>query len=99
MNSQRANPDKTQVPAFHLGNKVANRSLKVVWNETEIENTTHPKYLDVTLDKSFSYKHHIQNENEGGYLQQPTEEISNFPVGSKSNYYQKDMFSIDLLYG
>ena len=54
-------PKKTQVTAFHLRNKDAKRSLKVVWNKTELENTTHPKYPGVTLDRSFSYKQHIQN--------------------------------------
>ena len=57
----RANPVKTQVTAFHLRNKDAKRSLKVVWNKTELENTTHPKYPGVTLDGSLSYKQHIQN--------------------------------------
>ena len=38
-NSLRANPDKTQVTAFHLRNKEAKRSLKVVRNKTELENT------------------------------------------------------------
>ena len=38
-NSLRANPDKTQVTAFHLKNKAANRSLKVEWNRTKLENT------------------------------------------------------------
>ena len=33
-NSLRANPDKTQVSVFHLGNKEANRSLKEKWNRT-----------------------------------------------------------------
>ena len=33
----------------------------MVWNKTEPENTTHPKYLGVTLDRSLSYKQHIQN--------------------------------------
>ena len=33
-NSLRANPDKTQVTAFHLRNKEAHRSLKVEWNRT-----------------------------------------------------------------
>ena len=37
---------------IHLRNKEANRLLKVVWNETELENTSYPKY--------FGYKHHIQ---------------------------------------
>ena len=35
----RANPDKTQVTAFHLRNKEANRSLKLEWNRTELETT------------------------------------------------------------
>ena len=61
MNSVRANPEKTQVTAFYLRNKDAKRSLKVVLNKTELENTTHPKYPGVTLDRSLSYKQHIQN--------------------------------------
>ena len=38
-NSLRANPDKTHVTEFHMRNKEANRSLKVEWNRTELENT------------------------------------------------------------
>ena len=60
-NSLRANPDKTQVTAFHLRNREAKRSLKVPWNGVDLENTTHPKYLGVTLDRTLSYKQHIQN--------------------------------------
>ena len=55
MNSLRANAEKnTQVTAFHLMNKKVNRSLKLVWNETELDNTAYPKYLGVTLDRSLS---------------------------------------------
>ena len=61
VNSLRVNPEKTQVTAFHLGNKEVKIFLKVVWNKTELENTTHPKYLGVPLDRSFSYKQHIRN--------------------------------------
>ena len=32
----------------------------VPWNVVDLENTTHPKYLGVTLDRAMSYKH-IQN--------------------------------------
>ena len=56
-NSLCANPDKTQVTAFHLQNREAKRS----WNGVDIENTTHPKYLGVTLDRTLSYKQYIQN--------------------------------------
>ena len=51
-NSLRANPDKTQVTAFHLRNRQAKRSLKVSWNGVDLENTTHLKYFGVTLDRT-----------------------------------------------
>ena len=60
-NSLRANPDKTQVTSFHLKNREAKRTLEVKWNNTDLENTPHPKYLCVTLDRTLSYKKHIHN--------------------------------------
>ena len=60
-NNLRANPDKPQVTAFHLRNKEAKGTLKVKWNRTDLENTPHPKYLGVTLDRTLSYKQHIHN--------------------------------------
>ena len=56
-NNLRANPDKSQVTAFHLRNKEAKRMLKVKSNRTDLENTPHPKYL---------------GEDEGGDTQQPS---------------------------
>ena len=62
MNSLRDNPEEEKhVTAFHLMNNETKRSLKVVWNKTELEYTTHPKYHGVTLDRSLSYKQHIRN--------------------------------------
>ena len=49
--------------AFHLRNREAKRSLKVSWNGVDLENTTHPKYLGVTLDRTVNYKQHIQSTN------------------------------------
>ena len=60
-NSMGANHDKTQVTAFHPRNREAKRSLRVSWNGVDLENTTHPKYLAVTLDRTLRYKQHIQN--------------------------------------
>ena len=60
-NSLRANPDKTQVTAFHLRNREAKRSQQVSWNGVDLENTDTPKYLGVTLDRTLSYKTHIHN--------------------------------------
>ena len=52
---------KAQVTAFHLRNREAKSSLKVSLNGVDLENTTHPKYLGVTLDRTLSYKQHILN--------------------------------------
>ena len=60
-NNLRANPDKSLVTALQHGNKQAKRTLKVKWNMTDLENTPHPKYLGVTLDRTLSYKQHIYN--------------------------------------
>ena len=60
-NSLRANPDKTQVTAFHLRNREVKRSLKIAWNRVDLENTAYPKYLGVTLDRTLNYKQHILN--------------------------------------
>ena len=60
-NSMRANPDKTQVAAFHLRNREAKRSLQVSWNGVDLENTDTPKYLGVTLDRTLHYNTHLHN--------------------------------------
>ncbi|KAL4100995.1 hypothetical protein QTP88_021016 [Uroleucon formosanum] len=49
-NYLKPNPSKTQVCAFHLRNRCANRILNVYWDETKITNTQCPKYLGITLD-------------------------------------------------
>ena len=49
-NSLRANPDKTQVTAFHLRNKEVNRSLKVEWKRTKLENTTYKRGLTFMIN-------------------------------------------------
>ena len=36
-------------------------SLKVKWSNTELENKDQPTYLDVTLDRTLSYKQHMPN--------------------------------------
>ena len=46
--SLRANPDKTQVTAFHLWNKEVKQSLNFKWNISDMGNTAYPKYLGVT---------------------------------------------------
>ena len=99
-NSLRANPDKTQVTAFHLRNTEANRSLKVEWNRTKLENTPHPKYLGVNLDRTPSYKEaHTQYKHEGGHPQQSTKKVVQFEMGSKHKYHKNHSIGIMLFCG
>ena len=59
-NHLRANPSKTQVCAFHLRNREAKRQLQVTWSGTALEHCEHPVYLGVTLDRTLSFKTHIE---------------------------------------
>ena len=52
-NSLHANPDKPKVAAFYLRNKEEKRSLKVVWNKTEMENApTQSIYVLLLIGRS-----------------------------------------------
>ena len=48
-NSLHANPDKTQVTAFHLLNRETMRILKVSWNGVDLENTAGSKDLGLLV--------------------------------------------------
>ena len=99
-NSLRANPDKTQVIAFNLRNKEANRSLKVEWNRTKLENTPHPKYLGVTLGSHAKLQGaHAQHKDGGGHPQQSTKKGVQFEMGSKRKYHKNNSIGIMLFCG
>lgn len=54
------NPSKTEVCAFHLNNKEADKKLKVVFNGIELFHNFKPKYLGVVLDRSLTFKNHLE---------------------------------------
>ena len=58
-NHLRANPDKTQISAFHLKNREANHQLRISWYGKRLQHITKPIYLGVTLDRSLTFKDHI----------------------------------------
>ena len=55
-----ANPRKTQVCAFHLHNRLANRTLNIKWGDRNLESNKFPVYLGVTLDRTLSFKQHVE---------------------------------------
>jgi len=53
-------PATTQIGAFHLRNRETGRELKVSWEDQPLTFTTLPKYLGGTLDRTLSFKAHIE---------------------------------------
>jgi len=51
---------KTVSAVFHLNNKEAKRDLKVNFNNETLPFCPEPKYLGVTVDRSFTYRRHLE---------------------------------------
>ena len=60
-NHLKPNPSKTQLCSFHLRNRDAKKELSVTWDGHKLSNHTHPVYLGVTLDRTLSFKKHLEN--------------------------------------
>ena len=54
------NPGKTEVTAFHLNNKEANQQLHIESEGVVLKHNPTPKYLGVTLDRTLTFKPHLQ---------------------------------------
>ena len=56
----KPSPAKTVSCVFHLHNASAGRELKVFLNGKLLKHDPHPVYLGVTLDRTLSYKEHLE---------------------------------------
>lgn len=61
-NALKPNPSKTEVCAFHLVNKDANRKLNIVWKGQGLNHNFTPKYLRVSLDRTLSFQKHCKTK-------------------------------------
>jgi hypothetical protein len=55
------NKQKTVTTVFQIDNHQASRTLNVVVVGKTLPTDTYPKYLGVTLDRSFTYHKHLHN--------------------------------------
>jgi hypothetical protein len=53
------NASKTEVTCFHLNNREANTELSVSFEGEVLNHSKFPKYLGVTLDRTLTYKEHL----------------------------------------
>ena len=51
---------KTVASAFHLNNRQAQHTLSVSLGERKLDHAHNPTYLGVTLDRSLSYRTHLE---------------------------------------
>ncbi|KAI5732205.1 hypothetical protein M8J77_023312 [Diaphorina citri] len=56
----KPNASKTEVSCFHLNNHQANMRLKVTFEGQLLNHNHTPKYLGVTLDRTLSFKTHLE---------------------------------------
>ena len=57
----RMNCSKTTMTAFHLNNHTANLTMEVSADNVFLPPQAEPKYLGVTLDRSLTYRTHIED--------------------------------------
>ena len=57
----KLNTTKTVSAVFHLNNKKVKRELKVNFNNETLPFSSEPKYLGVTLDRSLTYRRHLES--------------------------------------
>ena len=60
MTCRNNDPDPTQVSLFRLRNRECGKQLNISWNGVNLTHCNLPVYLGITLDRTLSYKAHIE---------------------------------------
>jgi len=56
----KPNPQKTESIIFHLNNRQASTTMNITFDGENVQHNPTPKYLNITLDRSLTYKRHIE---------------------------------------
>jgi len=76
-------PEKTQISAFHLKNRDANKERNVHWYGRRLSHISKPVYLRVTLDHTLSHKAHaIKTKAEVGVRNNVLKKLANTKWGT-----------------
>lgn len=57
----KPNTRKTVPSCFHLNNKLASAKLNITFNRDVLNHNFYPKYLGITLNRTLSFKTHLEN--------------------------------------
>lgn len=57
----KPNTRKTEASYFHLNNKLASAQINITFNGYALNHNFHLKYLGITLDRTLSFKTHLEN--------------------------------------
>lgn len=61
MEAQTEPKKKKEVCTFHLNNKQANKTIDIRFDQVQLNHNLSPKYLGITLNRTLSFKKHIEN--------------------------------------